>query len=219
LKYVSFENARLDNVDFSDAVLHGAYFKGARLKNVTMRGAVLTGVDLRYLDVPPEAISECVTDVTPRAAAKAATLKDKLDAHKEWVTSNGRRGAAAVLDGEDLRPLWEHFAGRRLTGLSAKNAVAIGVDFYGCALQGAKFDGADLRDADFSTADLSGASFVGAKLGHARFDRAHLGHLRLLSGEVLSPNLCDAEALPLQFRDTLMDDSPEALGLAVLSES
>ena len=68
-------------------------------------------------------------------------------------------------------------------------------------------------------ADLSGASFVGAKLGHARFDKAHLGNLCLLSGEILSPSFCDAKALPVQLRDTIMDDSLEALGLEELSES
>jgi uncharacterized protein YjbI with pentapeptide repeats len=214
LKHVSFGNAKLDDVDFSGALLHGATFRGAQLKNVTMRGAVLTGVDLAELHLPPEVLAECVTDVSAGSAAKAAALLEQLESHQLWIGSNGKQGAAAVLDGEDLRPLQKHFAGRPLTGLSARNAIAIGLDFSGCQLQGAKFDGADLRDADFSRADLCGATFVAAKLGHAKFAKAHLGNLRLLSGEIVAPCLRDAEAVQRQFRETVLDDDLAVLGLS-----
>ncbi len=219
LKQASFGNAKLQDVDFSGALLHGASFKGAQLTNVTLRGAVLTGVNLEDLNLPPEAFAECVTDSTPDSLAKAEPLKKKLEVHQLWILSNGAQGVAAVLDGEDLRPLSKDFAGRQFTGLSVRTAMALGVDFSGCQLQGAKFDGADLRDADFTGADLCGVSFKGANLAHARFAKAHLGMLRLLSGDVMAPSLLGAHAVPQQFRATILDHPIEALGLDVMTLS
>jgi uncharacterized protein YjbI with pentapeptide repeats len=213
LKHVSFENAKLDDVNFTGALLNGANFKGAQLTNVTMRGAVLTGVHLEEFNLPPEAFAECVIDVTPDSIIRAPALRDKLQDHQLWISSDGKQGAAANFDGEDLRPLKKDFAGRELAGLSARNAVAIGVDFSGCRLQGAKFDGADLRDANFSRADLCGASFHAAKLAHGQFAKAHLGNLHLVSGEILPPNLSGAEAVPQQFQDAILDDKLAGFGL------
>lgn len=214
LKHVSFENAKLDDVNFSGALLNGANFRGAHLTNVTMRGAVLTGVHLEEFNLPPEAFAGCVIDATPGSIVKAPALRDKLEAHQLWIASDGAQGLAAVLDGEDLRPLKKDFAGRMLAGLSARHAIAIGVDFSGCQLQGARFDGSDLRDANFSRADLCGASFHGAKLAHGQFAKAHLGNLQLVSGEVLPPSLSGAEAVAQQFRDAILDDKLTALGLS-----
>ena len=213
LKQVSFGNAKLDDVNFTGALLNGANFRGAHMTNVTLRGAVLTGVDIEELHLPAEAFAGCVIDSTSETIAKAPALRDKLEAHQMWIASDGTRGAPAIFDGEDLRPLKKDFAGRQLAGFSARNAIAIGVDFSGCRLQGAKFEGADLRDADFSRADLCGASFNAAKLAHCQFAKAHLGNLVLVSGEVLPPSLSGAEAVPQQFRDAILDDTLTAVGL------
>jgi len=213
LKHVSFGNAKLDDADFSGALLQGANFRGARLSNAKLRGAVLTGVDLSQLQVPPEALAECLTDVSQQAVAKSDALKNALAIHQAWISSNGTQGTAAILDGEDLRPLQGSFAGRSLTGLSARDAIAVGVDFSGSQLQGAKFDGADLRDSDFSSAELCGASFKAAQLGHAKFDKAHLGNLRLLTGKVVTPSLLGAEAVAEQFDSAILDERLDVLGL------
>jgi uncharacterized protein YjbI with pentapeptide repeats len=214
MKGVSFGNAKLDSVNFDGALLVGARFKGARLTGASFRGAVLTGVNLNELGVPPEALKDCVLDVSAQALAKSADLKARLDAHNKWVATETKQGTLAVLDGEDLRPLRKELAGRSLIGLSARHAVAIGVSFARCQLQGAKFDGADLRDADFTDADLSGASLKGAKLAHARFDRTNLRNLQLLSGEIVPPDLTEAEATEEQFLGAHLDHSVFALGLS-----
>ena len=214
MKGVSFGNARLDGVIFDGALLVGARFRGAKLTNASFRGAVLMGVNLNELGVPPEALKDCVLDVSAQALAKSADLMARLDAHDTWIASDGKRGASAVLDGEDLRPLRKELAGRSLIGLSARQAVAIGISFAGCQLQGAKFDGADLRDADFTDADLSGASLKGAKLGHARFDKANLRNLQLLSGEIARPDLTGADATEEQFQGAHLDENVSALGLS-----
>ena len=213
MRHTSFGNAQLDGANFSGAVLEGAKFRGAKLINATFRGAVLTGVNLKDLCVTPEALEGCVLDVSPEAQAKCPSLKARLDAHQEWVSSGGRRGAAAVLDGEDLRPLQKLFAGRQLTGLSARHTVAIGVDFSRCQLQGAKFDGADLREADFSQTELSGVSLRSAKLAHAKFHGAILKRLNLLSGAIVLPDLGGAESTEEQFAEAILDDAVSSLGL------
>lgn len=213
MKGTSFGNAKLDSANFEGALLVGARFRGARLTNASFRGAVLMGVNLNELDVPPDALKDCVLDVSAQALAKSADLKARLDAHHTWVATEGKQGASAVLDGEDLRPLRKQFATRSLIGLSARQTIAIGVDFSECQLQGAKFDGADLRDANFTGADLSGASLKGAKLGHAKFDEAKLRNLQLLSGEIVPPDLTEAEATEEQFQRASLDDSISALGL------
>lgn len=213
LKNASFGNAKLDDADFSGALLHGANFRGARLENVTMKGAVLTGVDLSQLALPPETIAQCVTDAAPQAVQRAAALKNKLEAHQRWISTDGKEGAAAVLDGEDLRPLGNFFVGRALTGLSARQVMAIGINFSGCQLQAAKFDGSDLRDCDFSEAELSAASFANTKLAHAKFAKAHIGNLRLLAGKTILPNFAGAEANAKQFQDAVLDANIVDLGL------
>lgn len=213
LRNVSFGNAKLIAPNFSGAILAGARFNGAVLTDAKFDGADLTGVNLSELKVPPEALKHCVTDPTPAVVAKAAQLLEQIEAHARWVESDGRQGQPAVLDGADLRPLNGRLAKRNLVGLSARQVIAIGVDFSGCRLQGAKFDGADLRGAGFADADLSGTSFKSAKLHHARFDRSRLGALSLLSGQVITTCLEEAEVSVTQFRSAIADQALTAFGL------
>jgi uncharacterized protein YjbI with pentapeptide repeats len=213
MKGVSFGNAKLDGANFEGALLQGANFRGAKLSNASFRGAVLAGVNLKDLNVPPEALAGCVTGVTPDAAAKFDQLKSKLEAHQEWISTSGAAGGPANFDGEDLRPLHKLLVGRPLTGLSARSALAIGIDFSGSQLQAAKFDGADLREANFSNADLRGASLRATKLAHARFDQANLGRLPLTSGSSLAPDLTGADASEEQFFAAMLEDKLSDLGL------
>lgn len=205
MKGVSFTGAHLQGADFSNAVLEGAVFRGAKITDSIFHGAVLTGVEVKDLNVPPEALHGCVFDVSQHALKRAAVLNAALDAHEKWVATNGKEGAPAVLDGEDLRPLRKSFVGRRLTALSARRTIAIGVEFQGCRLQGAKFQGADLRDANFTDADLAGVSFRDAKLAHAVFDKANIAQLRLLTGEIVLPDFAGAEVVEEQFRRAVVE--------------
>ncbi len=213
LKGASFGNAKLEGANFTGAILEGANFKNAKLVNVTFKNAVLTGVNLEQLDVPPSALEGAVVDVKPEAAAKLDTLKARIEAHELWITSGGKEGAPATLDGEDLRPLKAHFAGRQLAGLSARNTVAVGLDFSGSFLQAARFEGADLRDANFSGADLRGISLRAAKLAHAKFDKSNLGSLKLNSGTQLVPDLTGSDATSGQFFSAALEDELAKLGL------
>lgn len=214
LRHASFGKARLEGANFNGALLLGTSFRGARLTDAKFTGAVLMGVNILELNLPRDAFVDCVFDVQPAARARAELLQTKVELHQQWVATDGKDGASAMLDGEDLRPLHDKFSGRSLIGLSARGAVGIAMDFSGCQLQGAKFDGADLRGADFTDADLSGASFHAAKLVHARFDRTRLGNLHLRSGEVLPPNFLGADASADQFKAAILDETLATLGLA-----
>jgi uncharacterized protein YjbI with pentapeptide repeats len=207
MKGVSFGNAKLDGADFTGALLHGASFKNATITNSVFKGAVLTGVNLADLHVTAEALEGCVQDVTAQAAARFDELKLRLDAHQQWINTQGQEGAPAILDGEDLRPLHQLLVGRRMSGLSARGGVGIGIDFSGSQLQAAKFDRADLRGANFSKADLRGVSFKGAKLLHAVFDGADLSSLPLADGKTLSSDLAGAEITDEQLQRAVRDQT------------
>jgi uncharacterized protein YjbI with pentapeptide repeats len=205
LKGARLQRANLRGADFSGAIMHGVKLKGASLAGAVFHGAVLTGVNLTGLDIELAAMSGCVTDPTREAHRRAGALIQQIEAAGRWVATNGAEGRAAVLDGEDLRPLAGALAGRRLTALSARGVCAVGVDFSRAQLQGAAFDRADLRDADFTGADLRGASFEGALLWHARFDEADLRSLPLTSGRSRRVNLERASFQAGAFAKALVD--------------
>lgn len=212
LKGASFGHAQLEGANFSGAILEGVNFKNAKLANVTFRNAVLIGIDVAALGVPPEALEGCVMDVTSAAAAKEGSLKEKLEAHQLCVSSGTAKGAPAVFDGEDLRVIRGLFAGKPLTRLSARRAIAIGVDFSGCQLQGACFDGADLRECNFNNADLRGCSLRGAKLAHATFEKTNFGSL-VAGGRTIAADLTGAEVSITQFSHALLETDLAALGI------
>jgi uncharacterized protein YjbI with pentapeptide repeats len=176
------EGASLKHANFTGAILTGARLAGAKLEGARLHGAVLTGVDIARLGLSSDQIRGAVVDPTEEAHSRAADMSRRLALAETWWTTGGAEGRPANLDGEDLRVVNGAFFKKALTGFSARNALALGVNFQGAMLQGAMFDDADLRGADFSGADLRGASFRGAKLAHARFDGADLGALKLAGG-------------------------------------
>jgi uncharacterized protein YjbI with pentapeptide repeats len=185
LRHASFRNAKLDFANFTDALLQGAMFRGARLRHVCFRDAIMSGVNLDELDLPPRTLKHDLPPPSPAAHERARPLMAKLIAHHEWFVSDGKRGKPANVDGEDLRPLAESLKWLCLAGLSARNVIAVSVDFSSCHLQAAKFDGADLREASFTGADLCGASLRHAKVAHACFENARMQDLVLCTGQVL----------------------------------
>jgi uncharacterized protein YjbI with pentapeptide repeats len=217
LRGTSFGKAKLDGANFDGALLIGASFRGAHITNASFVGAVVMDVVLADLNLPQESFSDCVFGIASEAKLKAGALKERLMLHQQYVLTDGHEGHPAVVDGEDLRPLAGHLAGRSLIGLSMRGIIGIGLDFSGSQLQGAHFDGADLRGADFSSTELSGASFHGAKLVHAKFDKARLAGLKLRNGEVLLPNFHGADANPGQFRDAVLEESLGAMGVGVVA--
>lgn len=177
LRGARLRNANFKNACFNGANLDGADLNGARLAGARFQNAVLTGIDIKSLDLPPEALSGCLLDPSPEARARLDDIRRELDQADRWISSHGGEGHPAMLDGLDLRPAATQFADRALAGLTARYSVAVGISFIDAQLQGAVFDGADLRGADFSRADLRGASFRGANLAHATFQGTDLSAL------------------------------------------
>jgi uncharacterized protein YjbI with pentapeptide repeats len=199
----SFEGAFLQGANFSGAIIHATRFKNAHLDKANFEGAVLSQVRLEELHLPDSVLKTCV--IAP-AIAEAAALRRRLTAvleqHHSWVTSNGRSGAPAVLDGEDLRPLGRDLFKYQLTAVSARRTLAVAVNFAGMQLQGANFEDADLRGANFERTDLRGVKFRGAKLSHARFTGADVRSLLLKSGERLDFDIYRAEVTEEQLAGT-----------------
>lgn len=186
LRGASFEGAFLQGANFSRAIIHATRFKNARLADAIFEGAVLSQVRLEELNLPESVLRTCV--LAPPVLESVATrrrLTAALDAHQRWIASDGRDGACAVLDDEDLRPLARMLGKYKLTAVSARRVIAVGMDFAGQELQGAVLEEADLRGANFEGADLRGVRFRGAQLHHAKLKRADLRSLYLRSGERL----------------------------------
>jgi uncharacterized protein YjbI with pentapeptide repeats len=145
-----------------------------------------------------------VLDPSAAAIDRAPALLARLLSARRWAESGGKRGAPAVIDNEDIRPLAGVLRARQLTALSARGVCAIHLDFSGSELQGANFDGADLRGAVFDGADLRGASFRYAKLSHARFAQADLAPLLLPSGRWHPTTFEGAELDRVDFSTTVL---------------
>ena len=192
LKGAKLNHANLKDANFDGALLNGASFKGAVLGNASFEGAVLIGVEIAEMCIPKERLINCLTNPGPELRKQLPCLMEIVNSAQVWAETGGRQGRVAVLDGEDIRLLAPVMKGRKLTKMSCKSIIAVGVDFSGCELQTANFEGADLRGAIFTNADLRGASFKGANLAHANFGLANLLPLALDSGTTVSTSLENA---------------------------
>lgn len=192
LNGATFEGADLNRANFRGAVLIGTKFKGARMTGAVFDGAILSDIDLSEINVPKEALKGCMLPPNEAAINQIGAILFQLKSHQNWVESDGRRGTSAVLDGMDLRPVGRTLGRFKLTALSARRAVAAGIDFSCTELQGVNFEGADLRGANFEGADLRGARLQGALLHHARFLGADMRHLILKTGEVVPCDLTNS---------------------------
>ena len=195
------DQSRLDDVsaaaaDFSECSMRGTKLAGANLKNANLRGAVIDNVDVRGANFESVNLSDavftrvdltqtrmknavmegCLCDPSADTTQQAAIIFAKLAAHREWVTTGGKSGEPAVLDGQDLRPMGD-LAGAFLTAVSARNACLAGMNLGRIALQGALLDGADLRGVNLRGADLRGANLSGANLGQADLRQSLLSSL------------------------------------------
>jgi uncharacterized protein YjbI with pentapeptide repeats len=193
LNGATFEGADLKGADFRGAIIIGTKFKGARVSDANFDSAILCDVDISEIDLPRDAFKNCVLPPTKAAIAAKPQIIFRLNAHQSWIDSDARLGTCAVLDGMDLRPLPATIGKFKLTAISARRAIAAGVDFSCTELQGANFEDADLRGASFEGADLRGVNFKGANLHHTRFLGADMRPLELKSGEVLPCNLAGTD--------------------------
>jgi uncharacterized protein YjbI with pentapeptide repeats len=158
-----FNDASLFACDFTDCSLKGATLTGANLKDANLSGAILDGADVSganlsganfsYASISGVAMERARTSegailsgalVAPSDSA-VGRMKDLLLMAKSnaiWCQTGGKDGRPAQFDREDLRPLGKLLTGLRLTAMSAKAAVMVGIDLSGVHLQGANLEGA-----------------------------------------------------------------------------
>lgn len=210
MRGITLRNCNLKGANFAGANLDGADFAGARIDGANFNDTILTGVNVEAMMLPPSVLAKCVVSPTASAIARLDQIRVEIDSSHLWGTSNGVQGRPAQLAGMDLRPAGTHFKAKFLGGMTARNTMAIGLDFSEAELQGAIFDGADLRNANFTGADLRGASFVNAKLSHAVFDKAVIGDLELIRGTRRTTNFEGAQLDGT--RSVLQPARPEQVG-------
>lgn len=145
----------------------------------------------------PDAEGEPVTVETFR--------REWLDAHRQWLDSDGRKG-------------------RRL---DLKRAILKGIDLRGANLRKADFTWADLSDANLSGADLSGAELTLAMLHDANLSEsdlraASLGGASLFAADLRLARLTDINLNGADLRGANLSEAQlndASLGLAKLSEA
>lgn len=130
----------------------------------------------------PKALAKWKTTIKGETKMKRITqieLDQMLNAHKNWILSNGKEGERAVLQGYNLsarnlacRDLsYIDFSGSRLVGADLQNAKCVDTVFDNCDCTSARFDGADLECASFDGADCTSASFDWAQIGDAYLEK------------------------------------------------
>ena len=108
-------------------------------------------------------------------------LKNILEDHKLWLSSQKKEGSCAYLFGADL------------SGAYLRDADLKGADLKGADLSGADLRDADLRDADLRNADLSGADLIGTVLIGANLRDVNLSNANLLGANLRCSNLIRAK--------------------------
>ncbi len=115
--------------------------------------------------------------------------------HKEWITSDGKRGADANLAGADLARA--NLARAYLADANLAGADLVGADLARAYLARADLAGANLARAYLADANLAGADLVGAYLARAYLARANLAGAYLVGADLagaylVGANLADA---------------------------
>ena len=140
---------RLDDIDFSGAILRFANFEGANLSGASLSCADLTKANLSGA-------------ILNQADLRGAKVKGANFDNAQLEKADFRQATIARLDRADR---WS---------VIGENQTLTSVSFENCSLRGARLNNANLKDANFNGALLSGASFKGATLGNATFEGAVL---------------------------------------------
>jgi hypothetical protein len=149
-------------------------------------------------------------------------LKKILDDHKEWLESDGKKGARANLReailteadlaGADLRRAdltgadltGANLAGADLTGANLAGANLAGADLAGANLTRADLRWANLTGADLTGADLTGAILTGANLREAILTEADLSRAILTGADLRWANLAEANLADADLRGAIL---------------
>lgn len=185
--------AKLTHAKMVGANLENADLAGADLVGANLDGAVLTGACLEMIVTQDTSMCGVLTDaVSGRGLDELeGPVQDLLDAHIQFVASNGAKGSVADFTDIDMRTLGS-LSDLDLTGLQARNANMYGMDLVRVRLQGANLESVDLRFALLVGADLRGVNLRDAKLSGADLRDCKLGPLLLGKDRRLPSRLVNA---------------------------
>ena len=128
----------------------------------------------------PDALSEVSAkpkedyDLAPPAQEKSKAAKEPefdvaavVELHRQWIMSNGKAGARAILAGKPL-------IGAGLSGVNLAKADFRGADLTSADLRNSILVDADLRNSSLAQAALNEAQLAGAKIRHADLQFAQM---------------------------------------------
>jgi len=145
-----------------------ALISPARLANVDLRGASLGDTDLTQIDLSTAKTAK-ETGITD------AWLRERLDAHCQWVSSARKLGEQADFTGLDLSG--RNLSSAILAAAVLEAAALVGSNLSGALLAAANLRGANLLRADLSGADLRGADLLDTNMREADFTDCRMGEL------------------------------------------
>ena len=127
----------------------------------------------------------------------ADELRAIVQAHKEWLQSDHKRGKRADLRQANLRL-------QRLIGVDLSAALFDGANLIGAELKGATLTRASLRGTNITDGNLEGCSLAGADLSRATLRNATLVGACLFKANLTMADLRGANLEGAQLNDTIL---------------
>ena len=197
----------LKDVNFSDAMLHGANLSEADLTRANLSRANLQGTNLQGAKLYTAGLGE--------ANLRGANLS-YADLSGTYLRSANLRGAD--LNHADLGPVDYKNTDLRKADLSEANfhganlyraklfeADLSGVNFTEANLSEARLIGAELIGKDLSDLNFSGADFTEANLSYALLNGSNLSKAKLTRANLNGANLFGADLSRAFLRETILD--------------
>lgn len=132
-------------------------------------------------------------DLAPPAQTKSEASKEPefdvaavVELHRQWIMSNGKSGARAILAGKPL-------VGAALSGTNLAKADFRGADLTNADLRNCILVDADLRNASLAQATVNESQLAGAKIRHADLQFAQFVQCGLQGSDLAGADLRGAD--------------------------
>ncbi len=149
------------------------------------------------------------SEIRPRRIAES-TLKEMLDGHRQWATTDGKKGRRAILAGYNLQDMC-------LEHVMLDRADLSNADLTNANLEEAHLNGAELQGAILTRANLTHAHLKCAILDYTSLQDAQLINADLSGASLVSANLPGCQLQGTNFRGVQLrqSDFRNALGISV----
>lgn len=122
------------------------------------------------------------------------TLEDRLNRHKEWLSSAKKRGERFIFGGE--------YHGTLFAGANLRDAVLSGAHLDCADIRDANLESAQLEDTNLGRSVLRGANLRGANLRNANLKFALLNGADLTDADLSGADLSGANLISVSFTGT-----------------